>query len=46
MDEEQLYKLYRIIKYGYDNTCWDSISDSLDYLREYVETDDEDVTED
>lgn len=45
MDEEQLHKLYRIIKHGYDNTCWDSILDSLDYLQEYVEIEDDESEE-
>ena len=44
MDEEQLFELYRLIKRGYDRSCWDTIQESLDYIGEYLDTDD-DVTE-
>lgn len=45
MNEDQLFELYRIIKYGYDNSCWDSIQESIEIITEYIDTD-EDFTDD
>lgn len=44
MNEDQLFELYKIIKYGYDNSCWDSIQESLEIITEYIDID-EDFTE-
>lgn len=44
MSEDQLFELYRIIKYGYDNSCWDSIQESIEIITEYIDID-EDFTE-
>lgn len=44
MNEDQLFELYKIIKYGYDNSCWDSIQESLEIITEYIDVD-EDFTE-
>lgn len=44
MTDDQLLVLYKIIKYGYNNSCWDSIQESIEYITEYIEVD-EDPTE-
>lgn len=41
MDEDQLQDLYNLIKRGYSNSCWDTIQESLDYIGEYIEIDDD-----
>lgn len=41
MEEKEIYELYRLVKKGFDNTDWDLIQESLDYLSEYI-----DITED
>lgn len=41
MNEDQLLELYKIIKCGYDNSCWDSIQESLEYITEYVDVDED-----
>lgn len=45
MDQEQLSELYKIIKRGYDRSCWDTIQESLDYISEYMDIE-EDLNED
>jgi hypothetical protein len=44
MNEDQLFELYKTIKYGYDNSCWDSIQESMEIITEYIDID-EDFTE-
>jgi len=44
MDEKEIYELYRLVKKGFDNTDWDSIQESLDYLSEYVDINEDDET--
>lgn len=41
MDEEQLFELYKLIKRGYDNTCWDTVQESMEIILEYIETEEE-----
>lgn len=42
MDDEQLFELYKLIKRGYDRSCWDTIQESLELVTEYLELDEED----
>jgi hypothetical protein len=46
MDDEQLFELYRIIKRGYNNSCWDTIQESLDFVSEYLEIEEDENLED
>lgn len=41
MDEQDLLELYKIIKRGYDNSNWDSIQESMDYISEFIDLEDE-----
>ena len=42
MDEKEIFELYKNLKKGFDTTDWDLISESIDYLSEYIEFDDDD----
>lgn len=44
MNEEQLTELYKVIKFGFENACWDSIEESIEIISEYIEIED-DTTE-
>jgi len=41
MDETELKELYKLIKRSYDESCWKTLNDALDYISEFVEVDDE-----
>ena len=45
MDDEQLFELYRIMKRGYDNSCWDTIQESLDFVTECLEIEEDENSE-
>lgn len=44
MDEKEIIELYRNLKKGFDHSDWDLIQESIDYLSEYVDLDDDDET--
>lgn len=44
MDEEEILKLYKKLKRGFDSSDWDLIEESIDYLSEYVDLDDGEET--
>ncbi len=41
MNEEELLELYNLIKYSYENTDWNSVKESLDYISEYIDVSDD-----
>jgi hypothetical protein len=41
MNEEELRELYRLIKYSYENTNWNSVKESLDYITEFIDVPDD-----
>jgi hypothetical protein len=41
MDESELKELYKLIKRSYDESCWKTLNDALDYISEFVEIDEE-----
>ena len=41
MNEEELLELYILIKYGYENTDWNSVKESLDVISEYIDVSDD-----
>lgn len=42
MDEKEIFELYKNLKRGFDTSNWDLIQESIDYLSEYIELDDDD----
>lgn len=44
MDEKEIFELYRNLKNGFDTNNWDLILESIDYLSEYIDFDDDDTT--
>lgn len=44
MDEEEIFKLYKNLRRGFDSSDWDLIEESIDYLTEYIDLRDEDET--
>lgn len=44
MDEKEIYELYTILKRGFDNSDWDLIQESIDYLSEYIDLNDDEET--
>lgn len=42
MDEKEIFELYKNLKRGFDTSDWDLIQESIDYLSEYIELDDDD----
>lgn len=44
MGEEEIYKLYKNLKRGFDSSDWDLIEESIDYLSEYIDLDSDDET--
>ena len=44
MDEKELLELYKIIKRAYDESCWNTVHDAIDYISDYVDVD-EDLSE-
>lgn len=45
MDESELKELYKLIKRSYDESCWKTLNDALDYISEFIEVDEESNTE-
>lgn len=45
MDDKELIELYKNIKRGYDNSNWDTIQETLEYILEFVDVDDEELSE-
>jgi hypothetical protein len=43
MDEEDIIELYELIKNGYNNTDWILIEESLEFISEFIDIDDEDI---
>lgn len=41
MDETELKELYKLIKRSYDESCWKTLNDALEYISEFVEVDEE-----
>lgn len=41
MNEDELTELYNLIKYGYENTDWNSVKESLDYIAEFIDVSDD-----
>jgi hypothetical protein len=41
MDEEQLSELYIKLQKAYDNSCWDTVQETIDIIAEYIDPDDE-----
>ena len=41
MDEKEIFELYKNLKRGFDTSNWDLIQESIDYLSEYIELDDD-----
>ena len=41
MNEEELQELYILIKYSYENTDWNSVKESLDYIAEFIDVSDD-----
>ncbi len=41
MGEEEIYKLYKNLKRGFNSSDWDLIEESIEYLSEYVDDDEE-----
>ncbi len=44
MDEKEILELYKNLKRGFDTSDWDLIQESIDYISEYIELNDEDET--
>ena len=42
--EKEIFELYRNLKRGFDTSNWDLIQESMDYLSEYIELNDDDET--
>jgi hypothetical protein len=41
MNEEELRELYTLIKYSYENTDWNYVKESLDYITEFIDVSDD-----
>ena len=44
MDEKEILELYKNLKRGFDTSDWDLIQESIDYISEYIELNDDDET--
>ncbi len=44
MDEKEILELYKILKRGFDTSDWDLIQESIDYISEYLDLDDDEET--
>ncbi len=44
MDEKEIFELYKNLKRGFDTSDWDLILESIDYLSEYIDLNDDDET--
>ena len=44
MDEEEILKLYKNLKRGFDSSDWDLVEESIEYLAEYIDLGNEDET--
>ena len=44
MEEKEIFELYRNLKRGFYTSNWDLIQESMDYLSEYIELNDDDET--
>jgi hypothetical protein len=44
MDEEEILKLYKNLKRGFDSSDWDLVEESIEYLTDYIDLNDEDET--
>ena len=44
MQQKEIFELYRNLKRGFDTSNWDLIQESMDYLSEYIELNDDDET--
>jgi hypothetical protein len=45
MDETELKELYKLLKRSYDESCWKTLNDALEYISEFIEVDDESYEE-
>ena len=44
MDEEEIFKLYKTLRKGFDSSDWDLIEETIEYLAEYIDLGDDEET--
>jgi len=41
MNDDELLELRQILKTAYENNDWTSVEDAIDYINEYIDTDED-----